>query len=144
MVISVSVMPYRSTGATPVSSRIRSITGTGRGALPETSSLAARSARALLGSSQTLDHTVGTPKYRLPPAAAYAVGVGRTVWMSRLPTRSGPNTPSTSPWTWKIGRPWTRVSCGVHAQASASASRSAAIAAAGTMTPLGAPVVPDV
>ena len=61
-VISVSVIPYRSTGARPVSSTSSSNTGTGSGALPDTRSRAERSARAAAGSAQTRDHTVGTPK----------------------------------------------------------------------------------
>ena len=46
--------------------------GTGRPALPDTSSRAERSAAAASGSAATRDHTVGTPKYRLPPSAAAA------------------------------------------------------------------------
>ena len=45
-----------------------------------------------------------------------------------LPTRSEPSRPNTRPWTWNSGSPCTRVSSAVHCQASASASRSAAMA----------------
>ena len=69
-VISVSVMPYRSTGAWPINDCICSNTATGSGALPETTSRAPRSAAARDGSAQTRDHTVGTPKYIVPSAAA--------------------------------------------------------------------------
>lgn len=61
-VIKVSVMPYRSTGRSPVSACSVSNTGTGRGALPETSSRAEASARAESGSWHTRPHTVGTPE----------------------------------------------------------------------------------
>ena len=54
----------------------RSKIGIGSGALPDTSSRAERSARASFGESHTRLHTVGTPKYSDPPAAAYASGVG--------------------------------------------------------------------
>ena len=61
-VISVSVIPYRSTGDWPVSSASCSNTDTGSGALPDTSSRAPLSSRAADGSAQIRDHTVGTPK----------------------------------------------------------------------------------
>ena len=48
-VIIVSLIPYRSIGARPVSAVIRSNTGTGSGALPETSSRAPDNARAGVG-----------------------------------------------------------------------------------------------
>ena len=41
-----------------------------RAALPETSSRADDSDRAADGFAQSLDQTVGTPKYSVPPAAA--------------------------------------------------------------------------
>ena len=62
----------------------------------------------------------------------------------RDPTRSAPNTPSTSPCTWNKGRPCTSVSSGDHCQAWAKASRSAATARRDSTTPFGRPVVPDV
>ena len=52
--------------------RSRSNTGTGSAALPETSSRAGRNARAAASSATTRDHTVGTPKYSVPPASARA------------------------------------------------------------------------
>ncbi len=69
-VISDSVMPYRSIGACPVSSASCRKTGTGSGALPETSSRAPRSAAAAEWSAAIRDQTVGTPKYSVPPACA--------------------------------------------------------------------------
>ena len=60
--IIVSLIPYRSIGARPVSAVIRSNTGTGSGALPETSSRAPDNARAASAFSAIRDHTVGTPK----------------------------------------------------------------------------------
>ncbi len=80
----------------------------------------------------------------VPPAAAYAWGVGLPVWINRDPTRSAPRTPSTKPCTWNSGRPWTSVSSGVHCHASANPSRSAATARRDSTTPFGRPVVPDV
>lgn len=146
-VIRVSVIPYRSTTWCPVSRSRSRNTGVGSAALPDTSSRARDSAAAASGTAAILDHTVGTPKNRLPPAvaaAAYASGVGRPVCTRRLPVRKAPSTPSTSPWTWNNGNPWTRTSCALHAHAPASASRSAVIAALLNTTPLGTPVVPDV
>src|SRR5690606_16733140 len=70
IVMIVSLIPYRSIGAEPVRASMRSKTGTGRGALPETRSRADDSARADDSSATTRDHTVGTPKYSEPPAAA--------------------------------------------------------------------------
>ncbi len=69
-VIRVSDIPYRSTGAWPVSARSRSKTGTGSGALPETSSRAWDRARAASSSAAMRLHTVGTPKYIDPRCAA--------------------------------------------------------------------------
>ncbi|SKT56531.1 Uncharacterised protein [Mycobacteroides abscessus subsp. abscessus] len=86
-------------GACLVSRHSSSNTGTGSGALPDTSRRAVDSARAQDSSPATRDHTVGTPKYRLPRAAAYASGVGLTVCTNRLPTRNEPSRPSTSPCT---------------------------------------------
>jgi hypothetical protein len=99
-VISVSVMPYRSTGRCPVSAARSAKTAVGNGALPETSSRAGRSARAAAGAAATRPQTVGTPKNSVPPAAAYASARGRPVWVSRDPVRSAPSTPRTSPCTW--------------------------------------------
>ena len=45
-------------------------TATGSGALPDTTSRAPRNAVASAGSAQIRDHTVGTPKYIVPSAAA--------------------------------------------------------------------------
>ena len=59
-------------GRCPVSSANRSNTGTGSGALPDTSSRAGRSASAAASSATTRDHTVGTPKYSVPPASERA------------------------------------------------------------------------
>ena len=67
-VISDSVLPYRSTGAWPVSSTRPSNTGTGSAALPDTSSRRRRQRAAASGSATTRDHTVGTPKNSVPPA----------------------------------------------------------------------------
>ena len=80
----------------------------------------------------------------MPLAAAYACGVGLPVCTRRDPTRSAPNTPSTSPCTWNSGRPWTSVSSGDHCHAFANPSRSAATARRDSTTPFGKPVVPDV
>jgi hypothetical protein len=143
-VISDSVEPYRSTGWCPVSRDSLSKTGTGSGALPDTSSRADDKARAAPSSSATRDHTVGTPKYIEPPASAYAAGDGFPVCTKRFPIRSDPSSPSTRPCTWYSGSPCTRVSSGVHCHASASMSMSAATARLLTTTPLGGPVVPEV
>ena len=69
-VIMVSVMPYRSTISCPVSSRIVSNTGTGSGALPDTSSRAEESDCAAAGSAPMRVQTVGTPKNIDAPRAA--------------------------------------------------------------------------
>src|SRR3954452_9798154 len=74
--ISDSVEPYRSTGWRPVSRDSMSKTGTGSGALPDTSRRADDKDRAAPSSSATVNHTVGTQKYLAPPAAAYAAGEG--------------------------------------------------------------------
>ena len=68
--INVSEAPYRSTGLWPVSSASLSNTGTGSAALPDTSSRADDNASAASRSPTTRDHTVGTPKYSDPWAAA--------------------------------------------------------------------------
>ena len=137
-------MPYRSTGRCPASASIFSNTGTGNGALPDTSSRAPDNAPAAPGSPQMRPHTVGTPKYIVPFAAAYAPGVGRTVWTSFDPVRSAPSVPRISPCTWKSGNPCTRVSSLVQPQASARPSRSAATARRESTAPFGRPVVPEV
>lgn len=144
-VISVSVIPYRSTTWCPVSRSRSWKTGVGSAALPDTSSRAPDSAAAAPGTAAIRDHTVGTPKYRLPPAAAaaaYASGVGRPVCTSRLPVRRAPSTPSTSPWTWNNGSPCTRTSCALHSHAPASASRSATIAPCSAPRPWAHPSCP--
>ena len=79
---------------------------------------------------------------RLPPHTA--PGCGRSVWISVLPTWSGPSTPRTNPCTWNNGKPCTTTSSGRQAHASATPSRHACTARRDSSTPLGAPVVPDV
>ena len=83
-VISVSVLPYRSTGWWPVSSASLSNTGTGSAALPDTSSRADASARA---ASSVVDH----PRpHRRHPEVQRALRRRRSLraWVSRC-ARSG-------------------------------------------------------
>ena len=90
---------------------------------------------------------VGTPNIIVAPAcsaAAASCGSKRPRWRSSPPRRSGPNSPSTSPWTWNSGSPWVSTSSPVHSHASASPSRLEATARRGSIAPFGRPVVPDV
>ena len=106
--------------------------------VPETSSRAAASARAAEPVRRTPATTPSARRStacRRPPRTPRA-SAGRCAPAGSV--RSAPSRPSTSPCTWNSGSPCTSVSSGVHAQASASASRSAAIAAPVTDTPLGA------
>ena len=120
-------------------------TGTGSGALPDTSSraLAQRRGRGRVG-AHSAPHRGHAEVER---AAGRRVRVGRRADRcapAAHPTRSAPSTPSTRPCTWNSGRPCTSVSSGVHCHASASPSRPAAMARRDSTTPFGAPVVPDV
>jgi hypothetical protein len=78
-VMSVSVIPYRSTGRLPVSASIAANADAGNGALPDTRRRDLDNARAASAWEMMRDHTVGTPKYIVPGDDAYASGVGRTV-----------------------------------------------------------------
>ena len=129
-VISVSVIPYRSTGRCPVSASQALEHRRRAAARCPTPAAGRRPARAAAsGSADDPDHTVGTPKYRLPPAAGVRLRRRPAgVHQPADPMRSAPSTPRTSPCTWNSGSPCTRVSSAVQSQASASASRPAAIA----------------
>ncbi len=136
--MSVSVSPYRSRTASPVSRCSRAWSTAVSAAEPETSSRARPTAAAAAGSVASSSarrwYWVGTPKTRVAPAstaAASADAANVPRWCSAPPRRSGPSTPSTSPCTWNSGRAWASRSSAVQSQASASASRFAATAAAG-------------
>ncbi|CAM5380139.1 hypothetical protein SALBM311S_06208 [Streptomyces alboniger] len=144
-------MPYRSTTRCPVAVVIRSWSCTGSAADPETSSRARLSALASAGSSGRDSairwYIVGTPNSMVAPPVSSRVTpsvVNRPRWRTDPPRRSGPRMPRTRPWTWNSGSPCTSTSAPVHCQASARASRVAAIARRGITAPLGGPVVPEV
>ena len=143
-VISDSVLPYRSTGWCPVSCARRSNTGTGNGALPDTSSRADRSASAAAASATTRDQPSAPRSTACRPPPRSPRACGRRCGRAGCRSAASPSRPSTSPCTWNSGSPCTSTSSGVHAHASASASMSAASARRLSSTPLGGPVVPEV
>ena len=122
-------MPYRSTGAWPVSRRACRTPAPAAARCPTpaagpTTALARRRRRRRPATTPSAPRSTAIPAGgRHTPA-----GVGFPVCTKRFPIRSDPSRPSTRPCTWNSGSPCTRVSSGVHCHASASASMSAAIA----------------
>ena len=126
-VISVSVMPYRSTGPWPASAGQRAEhrrrqPGAARDQQPGPAQRRARTTgRRRPGPTRWAPRsTACRPRPRTPPASA-----GRCAPAGCRPA-ARPSTPRTRPCTWNSGSPCTSTSSGVHAQAVAQAVQAGA------------------